>query len=177
MSEQYLVVTAVGTDRPGIVAELTSVIAGRGANVADSRMAVLGGEFALMMLVAGPAEQLAWLRADIEDAARDLELQVIVKGTGSPAAHRSGRVRSYEVQVHALDHPGIVHAVTAALQALSGNVVSLETSAYQASVTGAPLFRMTLSADFPPEVSAARLREALSRVSETANADVEVRPV
>ena len=44
-------------------------------------------------------------------------------------------------------------------------------------LTGAPLFRMTLCADFPPDVSAARLREALSRVSETANADVEVRPV
>jgi glycine cleavage system transcriptional repressor len=70
-----------------------------------------------------------------------------------------------------------VYAVTAAVRALGGNIVSLETSAYQASVTGAPLFRMELCADFPESVGASRLREALEQVSETANADVEVRPV
>ena len=80
------------------------------------------------------------------------------------------------MQVHALDHPGIVHAVTAALRALGGNIVSLDTSASQASVTGAPLFQMQLCADFPAEVTAARLREALDQVSEAANADIEVRP-
>jgi glycine cleavage system transcriptional repressor len=176
MKERYLVLTAVGSDRPGIVAELTAGMAERGANVADSRMAVLGGEFALMMLVSAPPERLDQVRSEVESAASRLGLQLIVKDTASPAEHRAGRVRSYEVQVHALDHPGIVHAVTAALQGLGGNVVSLETSAYQASVTGAPLFRMTLAADFPPDVSAVRLRETLAQVSEAANADVEVRP-
>jgi glycine cleavage system transcriptional repressor len=177
MSEQYLVVTAVGTDRPGIVAELTELLAGHGVNVADSRMAVLGGEFALMMLLALPGERGEEIRAQLEAAAGRLELHLTVKETQSPSVHRAGHVRSYEVQVHALDHPGIVHAVAAALRGLGANVVSLDTSAQQAPITGAPLFQMTLCADFPPEVTAARLREALAQVSEAANADVEVRPV
>jgi len=177
MTEQYLVLTAVGTDRPGLVAELTAVVAVRGINVADSRMAVLGGEFALMMLLAGSPETLAEARRDLEAAANRVGLDLIVKDTRSPAAHRAGHVRSYEISVHALDHPGIVHAVTDTLQRLGGNVVSLSTSAYQAAVTGAPLFEMSLSADFPSDVTAVRLRAALDEVSETANADVEVRPV
>lgn len=176
MTEQYLVLTAVGTDRPGIVAELTEILAGRGINVADSRMAVLGGEFALMMLLSGAPELLASTRKEVTDACERLGLELIVKDTRSPAAHRAGHVRSYEVTVHALDHPGIVHAVTGTLQKLGGNVVSLSTSAYQAAVTGAPLFEMVVQADFPGDVSAVRLREALNQVSETANADVEVRP-
>jgi glycine cleavage system transcriptional repressor len=175
MPHEYLVLTAVGTDRPGIVSELTALLAERGASVADSRMAVLGGEFALMMLVSAPPEALAAARRELAAAAERLGLEVIVKDTESPTAHRAGRVRSYEVEVHALDHPGIVHAVTAALRDLGGNVVSLETSAYAASVTGTPLFRMSLTADFPEAVTAARLREALDRVSEAANADVDVR--
>lgn len=175
MAEQYLVVTAVGSDRPGLVAELTALVAQRGANVADSRMALLGGEFALIMLVSAPESQS--LRSDIERVGESLGLQLLIKDTGSPTQHRAGRVRSYEVQVHALDHPGIVHAVTSAVRGLGGNVVSLDTSAYEAAVTGAPLFEMTLAADFPPEISAARLREALEQVSETANADIEVSPV
>ena len=176
MAEEYLVLTAVGTDRPGIVAELTALLAERGVNVADSRMALLGGEFALMALVSGATEQLELARRDVGTLAEKLALQLIVKETGSPAARRAGRVRSYAVQVHALDHPGIVHAVTSALRALGGNIISLETSAYQAAITGAPLFRMSLVADFPAEVTAARLRDALDRVSEAANADVEVGP-
>lgn len=177
MMEQYLVLTAVGTDRPGLVAELTAVVATRGINVADSRMAVLGGEFALMMLLAGGPDELAQARSELAAVAERVGLELIVKDTRSPAAHRAGRVRSYEVHVHALDHPGIVHAVTGTLQRLGGNVVSLSTSAYQAAVTGAPLFEMNLSADFPAEITAARLREALGEVSEAANADVEVKPI
>jgi glycine cleavage system transcriptional repressor len=180
MDEQYLVITAVGRDRPGIVAALTALLAERGANVADSRMAVLGGEFALMALVAAPGEQLAALRRGVAEAAERLGLDLIVRTTESPAAHRASPpeqpVRSYQVEVHALDHPGIVHAVADALRDLGGNIVSLETSAYQASVTGAPLFRMSVATDFPAAVSATRLRETLARVSEAANADVEVRP-
>lgn len=176
MADQYLVVTAVGSDRPGLVAELTARVAESGANVADSRMALLGGEFAVIMLVSAPAEHAATLRGDLEKLGQSLGLQVLTKDTRSPEAHRAGRVRSYEVAVHALDHPGIVHAVTSAVQELGGNVVSLETSAYQASITGAPLFEMSLCADFPPEVTAARLRETLEQVSEAANADIEVRP-
>ena len=176
MTEEYLVLTAVGTDRPGIVAELTEILAGRGINVADSRMAVLGGEFALMMLLSGAQDVLASASQEVTSACERLGLELIVKDTHSPAAHRAGHVRSYEVKVHALDHPGIVHAVTGTLQKLGGNVVSLSTSAYQAAVTGAPLFEMELQADFPGDISVARLREALDQVSETANADVEVRP-
>ncbi len=176
MNTEYLVLTAVGTDRPGIVAEITELVAEKGANVADSRMALLGGEFALMMLLAGEADTLSGLRNALGQTAERLGLQVIFKETGSPATHRAGGVRSYRIDVHALDHPGIVHAVTARLRALGGNIVSLETSAYQASVTGTPLFCMELQADFPGEVGAARLREALDEVGETANADVDVRP-
>ena len=176
MSDRFLVLTAVGTDRPGIVANITAVLAEHGASVADSRMAILGGEFALMMLVSVPESRMEELRETVGTLSSQLGLELIVKDTRSPAAHRAGRVRSYEVQVHALDHPGIVHAVTTALQRLGGNVVSMDTSAYQASVTGAPLFEMSLHADFPADVTAARLREALEQVSEAANADVEVRP-
>lgn len=174
-AEKYLVVTAVGPDRPGIVAGLTALLAERGANVADSRMAILGGEFALIALVSVPEGQLEGTEQAIHAAAAQMGLQILVRPTYSPSEHRAGHVRSYEVSVHALDHPGIVYAVADAVRSLSGNVVSLETSAYQAAVTGAPLFRMALAADFPAEVSASRLREVLAQVSEAANADVEVR--
>jgi glycine cleavage system transcriptional repressor len=177
MSDEYLVLTAVGTDRPGIVAELTALLAEHGANVADSRMAVLGGEFALMMLISAAGDQLATVRQEIGPVAEQLGLQFLIRETGSPSAHRAGNVRSYEIRVHALDHPGIVHKMTTALRRLDGNIISLDTHSYQAPVTGATLFQMSFRADFPADVTAARLREALSHVSEAVNADLDVNPV
>lgn len=173
---RYLVLTAVGTDRPGIVAELTGLLVEQGANVADSRMAVLGGEFAFMVLVEAPADAAARLQESVTALADRMELQLLVKPTASPEEHRAGHVRSYRVAVHALDHPGIVRGVTSALQSLGANVVSLESNAYPAPVTGAPLFRMNLLADFPPEVTAARVRETLDDVSDLSNVDLDVEP-
>ena len=50
----YLVISAIGQDRPGIVDEVSAFILSHQCNVEDSRMAVLGGDFALIMLVSGP---------------------------------------------------------------------------------------------------------------------------
>ncbi len=52
-NKSYLVLTAVGPDRPGLVSEISSMVLSAGANLEDSRMAILGGEFALLVLVSG----------------------------------------------------------------------------------------------------------------------------
>ena len=46
-----LVITAVGSDRPGLVGRLTAPLYEVSANVADSRMVNLRGQFALLLLV------------------------------------------------------------------------------------------------------------------------------
>jgi glycine cleavage system transcriptional repressor len=43
-----LVVTAVGPDRPGIASDFTGHVHAAGANLADSRMVNLRGQFALL---------------------------------------------------------------------------------------------------------------------------------
>jgi glycine cleavage system transcriptional repressor len=51
--ENYLVITALGKDKPGIVDKLTETVANCSCNVVDSRMTVLGGEFAVILMAAG----------------------------------------------------------------------------------------------------------------------------
>jgi glycine cleavage system transcriptional repressor len=53
--------------------------------------------------------------------------------------------------------------------------VSLETEAYQAPVTGSPLFRMQARIDVPPGVTVAQVRAAMQAVAQQENLDVEVR--
>jgi len=46
-----LIITAIGSDRPGIVSELSGIITTHGGNVEESRMSRLGSDFAIIMLV------------------------------------------------------------------------------------------------------------------------------
>jgi len=50
---KQLVIAAVGEDRPGLADQLSKWILDSGCNIADSRMMVLGGEFAVLLLVSG----------------------------------------------------------------------------------------------------------------------------
>ena len=105
----YVVLTAVGPDRPGLVNALSSLIDDAGANIEDSRMAILGGEFAVILLISGSpgaVERAKEIGARVE---RELELRFILKET-SPARSPSDVV-SYRIDVSGADRPGIVQVV------------------------------------------------------------------
>jgi glycine cleavage system transcriptional repressor len=116
-------VTAVGADRPGIVAAVAAALHERGGNIEDSAMTILGGHFAIVLLVAadGTAEELA---SALRDATADLGLTVSVSAAG---AERRPAEPSHLLSVYGADKPGIVAAVTAELASQGANITDLET--------------------------------------------------
>src|SRR5262249_61977163 len=92
-TEQYLVLSALGADRPGLVAEVTDYLAERGVNVEDSRMAVLGAEFGIQVLVSGSEPSIARVVADKGILETKTKLGVLVRPTKSPEEHRRAAVR------------------------------------------------------------------------------------
>ena len=173
--QPYLVVSALGPDRPGLVADVTQYLTERGANVEDSRMVVLGGEFGIMVLVSGPAEGLARVQRDTGSLEQKTGLGVLTRVTKSPEEHRRAVAIPCIVTAEALDHEGIVVSVASALHRLGINIVSLDTSAYNAPVTGSPLFRLEAQVELPRGVTLARVRESMAELGTTQNIDVEVR--
>ena len=51
----HLAVSAIGSDRPGIVAAVTKVLLDQGCNLEDTSMSILRGHFAMMLVVAAPS--------------------------------------------------------------------------------------------------------------------------
>ena len=64
--KQHLAVSAVGSDRTGIVHELSRVITECGGSISESRMANLGSEFAMLLLVSGNWHSLAKLETELK---------------------------------------------------------------------------------------------------------------
>jgi glycine cleavage system transcriptional repressor len=116
-------VTAVGADRPGIVAAVAAVLHERGGNVEDSAMTILGGHFAIVLLVAAD-DTAESLRDALRAATADLGLTISVSAAG---AERRPAEPTHLLSVYGADKPGIVAAVTAELAARGANITDLET--------------------------------------------------
>ena len=168
-----LVFTLTGTDRVGLVEEVTGVLLGAGGNVETSRMARLGGEFAMLVLVSLPADKVQ----AVEGALAHLIAQgyrVSFAETSPDAASELAEWTPYRVSVHGADHEGIVHEVARSLSHLGITIESMETGVSAAPVSGLTLFDMVALMLVPPAVDDTQWATALSDAGRDANVDVEV---
>jgi glycine cleavage system transcriptional repressor len=174
--KSFLVLTAVGPDRPGIVDEISKFLFDRGCNLEDSRMAILGGEFALIVLVSGATDSIAKVRSDFASVVSKIGLTGAAKDTPGPEARKDKGFVPFQVRAVGLDHPGIVHQIAHALHNMGANIESLETQAASAPFTGAAMFTLALRVAVPPQLSLAELRTKLQAVCDEVNVDVTIQP-
>lgn len=168
----HFAVSAVGRDRPGIVAAITAALLELDGNVEDSRMTILRGQFAVMLIVSLPSEdggaELERRLAPVRERLGLDALAVSAVGEGAEADASPGHV----ITVYGADHPGIVHAVSAALAERGVNITDLQTKL--AGSGAGPLYVMMLEVELG-EVDPAALERALAKVGESADVEVSVR--
>jgi glycine cleavage system transcriptional repressor len=117
--------TAIGRDRPGVVARIARVLLDHGLNIEDSQMRILGGRSAMMLLLRGDASEER-LYTDLLATARELGLDYIyVHPIGD--AEAVPPVPTHTMTVSGGDHPGIVAAVAETLAENGVNITDLET--------------------------------------------------
>jgi glycine cleavage system transcriptional repressor len=167
----HLVLTAVGPDRPGLVRAISSVVLGAKASVEDSRMAILGGEFALIVLVSGTEAAVLGVERELSLRESELGLKFLFKRTKSEA---QAHVRRHVLNVSGVDRPGIVHAVTDLLAKRAVNVASLESRVSFAPDSGTPLFVLEAELQIPSDVGLAELERELARLSQDESLDVSL---
>lgn len=172
----HAAVTAVGRDRPGIIAAVTKVLLDHGANIEDSRSAILGGHFAMMLIVATDTAP-ATLEAALAEATEPLELLVSVRGVdeGPAVAGTTPDGESYVLSVYGADHPGIVHAVTATLADAGVNVGDLATHVSDGSEGDPPLYVMVMDLTLPATGDATALEAALRAIADESGLDISLR--
>jgi glycine cleavage system transcriptional repressor len=165
---RYTVFTAVGADRSGLVQEISQAIHDAGANLEDSRMAVLGGEFAIIVLLSGPHPAIERLRVQCSELEARLALRVSMHDT-RPA--ESGAAPQYRLRVTGVDRPGIVLAISKLLASRGINVASLESRLTNAPESGTPMFSLSTEMQVPSEIALSSLRRELAAVCDEENLD------
>ena len=171
---RHLAVTVIGPDRPGIIAAVSGVLMEHRGNLEDTSMSILGGHFAMVLLVAvpddvGPDE----LSTALADVAAPMALTVAVAPVDEPhGGHGAGA--AFTLTVYGADRPGIVHRVTRAVADHGGNVVDLATRVV--GDPGRPVYVMLLDLTLPPGAAPGPLDAALAALSDELAVDCTLRP-
>lgn len=173
--QEYLVITATGEDRTGLVKDFTARIVDSGCNIEESRMTVLGGQFAILMLLSGPWNALQKLEDRLDSIATELSLAVLHRRTQD--TQRSTPLVPYRVEVVSMDHPGIVHRLADFFAAQHINIEEVVTDTYPAPHTGTPMFSVMMTVGIPADAHISTLRGDFLNYCDDLNLDAIIEPV
>ena len=159
---RHLALSALGRDRPGIVAGVTRVLLRHGLNVQDSQMTILSGHFAMVLLVAGPDSlDLRGLGGELDAVGADLGLEAVSLAEVADAGGTQPEA-THVATVYGADHPGIVHAAASAVAAHECNITDLTTRLGEGD--GADALYVVMMEVAAPEDRVEGLRGALEAV-------------
>src|SRR5262245_6347645 len=161
-----LVLTLIGTDRPGLVEAVAGIIAAHGGNWLESRMTHLAGKFAGILRAELPPEKAAAaLQALAALEARGLK--VVAESVARPedAAAAAEAPRTMDLELLGLDRPGIVREISQLLASSGVNVEELVTDRHSAPMSGEMLFEARAHVQVPRTTNVGVLRAGLERLA------------
>jgi len=156
-----VILSVIGSDRPGLTEALAEAILSAGGNWLESHLSRLGGLYVGSVLVELQADGVEALRAAAQAVdAQGLEVRI------APAVDGPGATgEALHISLVGQDRPGIVRQVTAVLSGLEVNIETFDTRISAEPHSGAPLFHMEAQLRLPPRVTAAAVQAALERIS------------
>jgi glycine cleavage system transcriptional repressor len=169
------VISTIGHDRPGLVSDISAIATDLGLNIEDSRMTVLGGEFAVLMSLEGNETALDQFNDNLSELCAGNNLAYIFRRT--QARTDKTPARPYKAEVVALDHPGIVHSIAAFFSARNINIRDLHTQTTPAAHTGTPIFNVTLIAEIPENMRVHEVKNAFDEFCAEADLDGQLEAV
>ena len=168
-----LVITLIGKDEIGIVDKVTNIILKYHGNVVESKMARLGGEFAMLLQVDVNADEMKILEETIVKL-EDEGYKVFYKETTDKATDKFKGWLPYEIAVTGADHEGIINNVTHRLVENGISIESIDTKTASAPMSGTALFTMNAIVLAPPKKTIHAWAEDLDEVAAEMNVDIEI---
>ena len=169
MQQQYML-AAVGSNRPGVVAEISEAIFTAGGNIENSFMTLLGEYFSLMIHVSLTGEEASRnLHERCEELRRDKDLAVHVfpLREGDVERSRQTRVRPhYDIRVRGEDKAGIVYRTSHLLASRGINILQMRTNVESASGHRTPQITIRIEIEVPREMDGQSLRRDLEALAE-----------
>jgi glycine cleavage system transcriptional repressor len=128
-NKEYVVLSVVGRDRPGIVASVSQVLYRNRYNIEALSQNAIMGQF-VMILIASASNGNAFgeLRKDCDRLMKDRGLDIYFKKTlpEEMAPYRAGETEPFVLTVQGEDRPGLAYGISEALAEWGINITNLD---------------------------------------------------
>jgi glycine cleavage system transcriptional repressor len=176
----YFILSAMGKDRPGIVADVSEVIYECGGNIEDSSMSLLRNHFALLLLFSTEREEV---NQKLSSALKRVEWEKKLTVFYSPITFEEAYPKAeeptdrFKITTSGVDHAGIVFKICRLLADRKVNIIDMETRRVISAESGTPLFEMDMDISIPRSISEQGLREDLHRLTDELRIDLVLRKI
>ena len=165
----YLVLTAIGEDKPGLVEQLALVVSRNSGNWLESSMSQLAGKFAGILRVSVPDDQAEQLVQELESLSDRLKLVI-----ERVSAQDQGDVSQVlTLSLVGNDRPGIIREISAALTRQRVNVEELNTVCTIAPMSGETLFNAEARLKVPADLNLDDLQSELEQIADDLIVDIQ----
>ncbi len=172
----HFALTIVGRDRPGIVSQVTEILFNQGCNLADSSCSILGGQFAMILILGHPEftslESFGDAFKPLEETDLTVALRVLKPG-GETRSQIDGDICM--ISVYGSDKPGIVYRVAKVLGEQQINITDLNTKLV--GTEERPVYVMVIEAALPEGVEEEDVNVWLTPTREELQVDITVRTI
>ena len=173
-SNSYLVITALGADKPKIVNQFTKSLSGWGGNILDTRMTALGSEFAMMVLVEGSWGAIAKIESNLPAIQEKLGLTANMRRT-TPRL-RLKKTMTYAVHAVTIDREGLLNDLAQFFNAQNIDIADVNAHSYTTHA-GTRMTSMTINVNIPVEAHLPTLREKFMLYCDILNLDASLEPI
>ncbi|AKL15219.1 TPA: glycine cleavage system transcriptional repressor [Kluyvera intermedia] len=174
-SQHFLVITALGADRPGIVNTITRHVSSCGCNIEDSRLAMLGEEFTFIMLLSGSWNAITLIESTLPLKGAELDLLIVMKRTA--ARPRPAMPATVWVQVEVPDSPHLIERFTALFDTFQMNIAELVSRTQPGDATRAAQLFIQITAHSPASQDASNIDQAFKALCTELNAQGSINVV
>ena len=173
---QHFALTIIGRDRPGIVSQVTEALYSLGCNIADSSCSILGGQFAMILIIAHPEFSDKESFGDAFTTLEDSGLSVFLR-TLKPGVEKHSKIDGElcMISVYGSDKPGIVYRVTKELGERNVNITDLNTKLV--GTDERPVYVMMLEAILPEGMEPEEIETIMDDIKAEMNIDISVRTI
>jgi len=169
----WFALSAIGRDRPGMVADLAELIFECDCNLEDSSMTVLGSEFAVLLLVSGEGADLERrLSAGCKRLEWEKRITVFFRPLDEAPRAPSVAGAMMECTVTGVDKAGIVARVARTLADQGVNITDLRTESRPEPESGTPIYTMRMKMTAPPGIDRRALQSKLDAAAGDLRVDV-----
>jgi len=161
-----LIISAIGSDRPGIVSKLAGIITNHGGNIEKSRMTRLGSDFVIILLITIDSE---WEEPLVVALQAIKELSITTKATKSKTVITG---KHCQITLNGADNEGIINVLSHYLSEKFMNIQDLDTHISHAPITGAPMFNLNAITVIPENLKITDIQFDLSQIADKLGVEI-----